>query len=209
MVTQEPSRRAALLSPRLSPRCPSQHRASSGGVLPALFDRAAMCKRPPHLFRAVETSCRNHLVRLAHSYQSRQRARYRNALLQADRWFPAPPSRRIPVDEHPSLASTGEWSHCIEVASSEGLGLDVPGATGATGVSAYRRIGRDMMQKRDVRPVRDDRNGRLLVSRARLSDYHLWSIVPFLRRRPDYGGQAGTDSSLKTLTQHFVLGYFY
>jgi hypothetical protein len=77
------------------------------------------------------------------------------------------------------------------------------------GVSAYRRIGRDMMQKRDVRPVRDDRNGRLLVSRARLSDYHLWSIVPFLRRRPDYGGQAGTDSSLKTLTQHFVLGYFY
>jgi hypothetical protein len=27
-------------------------------------------------------------------------------------------------------------------------------------------------------------------------------------RRPDYGGQAGTERSLKTLTQHFVLGYF-
>jgi hypothetical protein len=34
------------------------------------------------------------------------------------------------------------------------------------------------------------------------------SIVPFLLRRPDYGGQAGTDSSLRTVTQHFVLGYF-
>jgi hypothetical protein len=45
-------------------------------------------------------------------------------------------------------------------------------------------------------------------SRARLSDCQHSSIVPFLLRRPDYGGQAGTDSSLKTLTQHFVLGYF-
>jgi hypothetical protein len=27
------------------------------------------------------------------------------------------------------------------------------------------------------------------------------------RRHPDYGGQAGTDSSLITLTQHFVLGF--
>jgi hypothetical protein len=38
-------------------------------------------------------------------------------------------------------------------------------------------------------------------SRTRLSDCQHSSIVPFLRRRPDYGGQAGTDSSLKTLTQ--------
>jgi hypothetical protein len=34
-------------------------------------------------------------------------------------------------------------------------------------------------------------------SRMRLSDYQHWSIVP-----------SGTDRSLKTLTQHFVLGYF-
>jgi hypothetical protein len=46
-------------------------------------------------------------------------------------------------------------------------------------------------------------------SRTPLSDCHHWSIVPFLLRRPDYGGQAGTDTSLKTLTQHFALGYFH
>src|SRR6266446_5968299 len=34
-------------------------------------------------------------------------------------------------------------------------------------------------------------------SRMRLSDCQHWSIVP-----------SGTDRSLKTLTQHFVLGYF-
>jgi hypothetical protein len=45
-------------------------------------------------------------------------------------------------------------------------------------------------------------------SYRRLSDCKYSSIVPFLLRRPDYGGQAGTASSLKTLTQHFVLGYF-
>jgi hypothetical protein len=45
-------------------------------------------------------------------------------------------------------------------------------------------------------------------SRVRLSDCQHSSIVPFLLRHPDYGGQAGTDRSLKTLTQHFVLGYF-
>jgi hypothetical protein len=45
-------------------------------------------------------------------------------------------------------------------------------------------------------------------SRTRLSDCQHPSIVPFLLRRPDYGGQAGTDGSLKTITQHFVLGYF-
>ena len=41
-----------------------------------------------------------------------------------------------------------------------------------------------------------------------LSECQHSSIVPFLLRHPDYGGQAGTDRSLKTLTQHFVLGYF-
>ena len=68
-------------------------------------------------------------------------------------------------------------------------------------------------------------------SRTPLSDYRHWSIVPFLlrpavaslwrgllfagapqleerRRHPDYGGQAGTDSFLRTLTQHFVLGFY-
>jgi hypothetical protein len=35
------------------------------------------------------------------------------------------------------------------------------------------------------------------------------SIVAFLLRRPDYGEQAGMDSSLKRLTRHFVLGYFH
>jgi hypothetical protein len=67
-------------------------------------------------------------------------------------------------------------------------------------------------------------------SRMPLSDCLHRSIVPFLlrpavaslwrgllfagapqleerRRHPDYGGQAGTDSSLITLTQHFVLGF--
>jgi len=34
-------------------------------------------------------------------------------------------------------------------------------------------------------------------SRIRLSDCQYWSIVP-----------SGTDTSLKTLTQHFVLGFF-
>jgi hypothetical protein len=36
-------------------------------------------------------------------------------------------------------------------------------------------------------------------SRTPLSDCHHWSIVP---------SASGTDTSLKTLTQHFVLGYF-
>jgi len=35
-------------------------------------------------------------------------------------------------------------------------------------------------------------------SRTRLSDYQRCSIVP-----------SGTDNALKTLTQHFVLGYFH
>jgi hypothetical protein len=70
------------------------------------------------------------------------------------------------------------------------------------GVSACRRVGVSASRKghtkvaryevpghnakRDVRPARDDRNGRLLVSRARLSDYQHLSIVPFLLRRPDF-----------------------
>jgi hypothetical protein len=45
--------------------------------------------------------------------------------------------------------------------------------------------------------------------RTRLSDCQHSSIVPFLLRRPDYGGQAGTDSSLKTVPQHFVLGFYF
>jgi hypothetical protein len=76
-----------------------------------------------------------------------------------------------------------------------------------TKVAQYEVLGNEA--KKQVRPVRDDRNGRLWVSRARLSDCQHSSIVPFLLRRPDYGGQAGTDCSLKTLTQHFVLGYFH
>jgi len=63
-------------------------------------------------------------------------------------------------------------------------------------VAQYEVLGNEA--KRDVRPVRDDRNGRLWVSRARLSDCHHSSIVP-----------SGTDCSLKMLTQHFVLGYFH
>jgi hypothetical protein len=71
-------------------------------------------------------------------------------------------------------------------------------------VAQYEVLGNDA--KRHGRPVRDDRNARLLVSHAAQRFRH-WSIVPFLLRRPDYGGQAGTDSSLKTLTQHCVLGF--
>jgi hypothetical protein len=67
-------------------------------------------------------------------------------------------------------------------------------------VAQYEVLGNDA--KRDGRPGsgRDDRNVPLLVSRT-LSDCQHWSIVPFLLRRPDYGGQAGTDNSLRMLTQ--------
>jgi hypothetical protein len=61
-------------------------------------------------------------------------------------------------------------------------------------VAQYESAGNEA--KRDVRPARDDRNIRLW-SRTRLGDCQHPSIVP-----------SGTDSSLKTLTQHFVLGYF-
>jgi hypothetical protein len=46
---------------------------------------------------------------------------------------------------------------------------------------------------------------------GRLSDCKHWSIVPFLLRHPDYGGQAGTDTSLKTLTQSAAadMGHFH
>ena len=61
-------------------------------------------------------------------------------------------------------------------------------------VAQYEVLGNDA--KRQVRPV-----GTIetfgVWSRTLLSDCQHWSIVP-----------SGTDSSLKTLTQHFVLGYF-
>jgi len=72
-------------------------------------------------------------------------------------------------------------------------------------VAQYEVLGNDA--KRHVRPARDDRNIGF-ESCMRLSDCQHSSIVPFLLRHPDYGGLAGTDRSLKTLTQHFVLGYF-
>jgi len=82
-------------------------------------------------------------------------------------------------------------------------------------VAQYEVLGND--EKRYVRPVRDDRYAWLLVSRVakRVPGIGRSSRSAFVpqslkeqRRRPDYGGQAGTDSALKNLTQHFVLGYF-
>jgi hypothetical protein len=63
-------------------------------------------------------------------------------------------------------------------------------------VAQYEVLGNEA--KRHVRPVgcRDERSARLLVSHAARRLPHS-SIVP-----------SGTDSSLKKLTQHFVLGYF-
>jgi hypothetical protein len=61
-------------------------------------------------------------------------------------------------------------------------------------VAQYEVLGNDA--KRPVRPARDDRNVRLLVP-------HAAQRLPPLVDRP-----SGTDTSLKTLTQHFVLGYF-
>jgi hypothetical protein len=64
-------------------------------------------------------------------------------------------------------------------------------------VAQYEVLGNDA--KRHVRPVsvRDDRNVRLLVSHA-------------ARRLPAFGRSShpGRIALLKTLTQHFVLGYF-
>ena len=65
-------------------------------------------------------------------------------------------------------------------------------------VAQYEVLGNEA--KSHVRPVRDDRkdrNARLLVSHTAQRFQH-WSIVP-----------SGADSSLKTLTQHFVLGLFH
>jgi hypothetical protein len=59
----------------------------------------------------------------------------------------------------------------------------------------YEVLGNDA--KRHVRPDRDDRKRSAFWSRAPLSDCQHRSIVP-----------SGTDSPLRTLTQHFVLGYF-
>jgi hypothetical protein len=61
-------------------------------------------------------------------------------------------------------------------------------------VAQYEVLGNDA--KRQVRPGRDDRIAWRLVSHAAHDCLHR-SIVP-----------SGTDRSLKTLTQHFVLGYF-
>src|ERR1700758_2703379 len=64
-------------------------------------------------------------------------------------------------------------------------------------VAQYEVLGNDA--KRPVRPARDDRNVRLLVS-------HAAQRLPPLVDRPvrDRDGY-----SLKKLTQHFVLGYFH
>jgi hypothetical protein len=68
-----------------------------------------------------------------------------------------------------------------------------------------------MMQK-DTAPVRQGTIEKFgFWFRTPFSDCYHGSIVPFLLRHPDYGGQAGTDSSLKTLTQSGscrILGYF-
>jgi hypothetical protein len=73
-------------------------------------------------------------------------------------------------------------------------------------VAQHEVLGNDA--QRHVRPGRDDRNARLLVSDAvqRLPAFrrssHSSFVPPSLEertRRPDYGGQAGTDSVLKTL----------
>jgi hypothetical protein len=73
-------------------------------------------------------------------------------------------------------------------------------------VAQYEVLGNDA--KRHVRPGRDDRKRPAFGLARRSAIANFRSIVPFLLRRPDYGGQAGTDSSLRTVTQHFVLGYF-
>jgi hypothetical protein len=73
-------------------------------------------------------------------------------------------------------------------------------------VAQYEVLGNDA--KSHVRPGRDDRKRPAFGLARRSAMANFRSIVPFLLRRPDYGGQAGTDSSLRTVTQHFVLGYF-
>jgi len=64
-----------------------------------------------------------------------------------------------------------------------------------TKVAQYEVLGNDA--KRRVRPGRDDRKRSAFWSRTPLSDRQHRSIVP-----------SGTDSPLRTLTQHFVLGFF-
>jgi hypothetical protein len=72
-------------------------------------------------------------------------------------------------------------------------------------VAQYKVLGNDAMK---TSPSRQGRSKRQAFGRTQLRARNHRSIVPFLLRRPDYGGQAGTDSSFKTLTQHFVPGYF-
>jgi hypothetical protein len=79
-------------------------------------------------------------------------------------------------------------------------------------VAQYEVLGNDA--KRQVRPGsgRDDRIAWRLVWHAaqRLPTSLDRPVPPSSRRRSkgERGGLAGTDSSLKTLTQHSVLGYF-
>jgi hypothetical protein len=63
-------------------------------------------------------------------------------------------------------------------------------------VAQYEVLGND--SKREVRPARDDRNARPLVSRVRIHKRKQPSIVP-----------SGTVVLFLTPTQHFVLGYFH
>ncbi len=71
-------------------------------------------------------------------------------------------------------------------------------------IAQYEVLGNEA--KRHVRPAGTIERSAFGLAHGSACQHS--SIVPFLLRRPDYGGQAGTDSSLKTLTQHFVLGYF-
>jgi hypothetical protein len=65
-------------------------------------------------------------------------------------------------------------------------------------VAQYEVLGNDA--KRHVRPGRDDRKRPAFGLARRSAIANFRSIVP---------SASGTDSSLKTLTQHFVLGYFH
>ncbi len=82
-----------------------------------------------------------------------------------------------------------------------------------TKVAQYEVLGNEAKTGPSRQPRKPSAPGTIEMlgfwSCTRLSACQHSSIVPFLLRRPDYGGQAGTDSSLKTLTQHFVLGYFH
>jgi hypothetical protein len=71
-------------------------------------------------------------------------------------------------------------------------------------VAQYEVLGNDA--KRHVRPGRDDRKRPAFGLARRSAIANFRSIVPFLLRRPDYGGQAGTDSSFKNGNPALRLG---